>query len=907
MLIGRDRELAALDRVLSGARVAQSGALALVGEAGIGKSTLLDEAVRSAGDGLLVLRATGSPLERDLAFAVLHQLLGPVLDHRMALPGPQVEALEVALALRGGGERVDRFAVGAATLSLLSRVAKEKPVLAVVDDAHEVDRSSAEALAFAVRRLVADPVAVLAAGRPTEGSPLLTSLPRLELGGLDTHAVARLLTERAGRRAGDEVAERVRASTGGNPLAVVELAAELETVERTPPTRPPDIPARVLAAYGRRAAGLAPEARTALLVAALGDGDVARTAAAAAALDVDLAVLADAEAVGLVRIDGAALTFPHPLARASAYAVAPPQQRRDAHRALAAVLPDADRRAWHLAEATIGPDAVAADALADAARRADERGAHAVAVAGYERAADLTPEPAVRSRRLAAAGESAWEAGDASRATDLLERAEHTAADPVAAARAAARRGAVEMRGGSLTAASDLLAEALRRLDPDDPDAAALAACDLVGASFFLADTTGVRDATRRLRSLVPRLSDPTARTRARLAAGIGLITTGEDGIALVRQSVGEMVDRGSADDPLRPGWGVLGPLFLRESSTGRDLVDHAVERIRARNALGSLPYVLFLVSRDAAASDRWGDARSGYEEGIALARETGQTNDLAMLLAGLAWLESRVGSADACEEHAVEATELHARNHVHLARAWAAWARGDLALGQGDTTAALDHYRGLVAMLDEIGLLDVDLRPTPEIVECLLRAGRSEEAAACARDYADRAEAKGQPWARARAARTAALLLGPGDAAEAALAQALALQRETPDTFEEARTLLATGSMRRRDRRRAEARAPLRDAVAVFDRLGARPWADAAAAELAATGEHPRRRNDRSIDALTPQELQIARMLGSGRTTKQAAAALFLSPKTVEYHLRHVYTKLGINDRDALARALEQ
>jgi DNA-binding CsgD family transcriptional regulator len=344
--------------------------------------------------------------------------------------------------------------------------------------------------------------------------------------------------------------------------------------------------------------------------------------------------------------------------------------------------------------------------------------------------------------------------------------------------------------------------------------------------------------------------------------------------------------------------------LFLRESGTGRELVESVVDALRERSDLGTLPLLLFLVARDQATQDRWDAAEVDYAEGIALARETGATSDLAACLAGLAWLEARQGREPACREHAAEAAEISGRKHLALFQVWSLAALGDLELGLGRPEAALVHYERLDALLDRLGLDDVDLSPAPELAETLLRLGRADEARAQARTYAGRAAAKGQPWALARAARTLGLTCDDAGT-ERHFTQALEHHRRTLDPFELARARLAFGTRLRRARRRIEAREQLRAALATFDELSASPWAEQAVTELRATGETAHRRRASTTTELTPQELRIATMLAAGRTTRETAAALFLSPKTVEYHLRHVYIKLGVTFRGELATVL--
>lgn len=906
MLIGRDAERRALARLAVAARVSESGALLVVGEAGQGKTALLTDLAERA-EGLRVLWARGSESESDLAFGGLDQLVRPLLPLLGEIPEPQALALETALALRPGA-RADRFAISAATLSLLGRAAEERPVLVLVDDAHALDRPSAEALAFVARRILADPLGLVVASRPTAGVLLDAGLPRIEVEGLSPTEVTALLTERSGHRLPEDVAARVHEATAGNPLAVVELAAAApELLDGLTPATPIGVPDRVVAEYVRRTAGLAPAARTALLVASVAStASVAEgsavTAAAVARLGAGWEDLREAEAAGLVALRPGGVEFRHPLARAGAYAAASAEQRREAHLAVAAVTDDPDRRAWHRGEGTLGLDDEVADEMAAAARRSLDRGAYWVAASSYERSAALATDRQQRVERLLAAGEAADLAGHGSRAGALLDLAAAENTDPRRRGRVDALRGAVEQRWGSLERSRELIRRSLTTLAPVDPDAAVDAATDLVATCFYLGDTALASQTADLLDGLAGRAA-AAARIRCLLVAGVARVLAGEDGIASIRAAVSAMAGAPPQADDRRPSWRVIGPLFLREeSATARGLAELAERQLRDRSAIGSLAGLLFVVARFAASTDRWDDAARHYQEGITLAREAGQPTDLAMLLAGLAWLEARTGAEESCRKHAAEALGLAARHRVHLARIWATYALGDLALGAGRHTEALERYAELQAFLERIGFRDVDLSPAPELVECLHRTDRPDEAARLAEEYRRRATAKGQPWALARAERTSALVV---DDPRAGLARAVELHAASPDRFEEARTRLVLGEVERRARRRTASREPLRGALASFESLGARPWADRAAVELEATGERPHRRADRSIDLLTPQELQVATLLAEGRTTRQAAAAMFLSPKTVEYHLRHAYTKLGINTRTDLAAVL--
>ena len=336
----------------------------------------------------------------------------------------------------------------------------------------------------------------------------------------------------------------------------------------------------------------------------------------------------------------------------------------------------------------------------------------------------------------------------------------------------------------------------------------------------------------------------------------------------------------------------------------GRDVIPTVVAHSRRRSDIGGLPMLLFYVARDQATTDRWDDAVAGYTEGIQLAREAGQATDLTACLAGLSWLEARRGDVDSCRVHADEALAIARVHHLGFFQAWAMTALAELELGLGRADAALDRYRELDAVLADLGLEDVDLSPAAEMVEAMVHLGLADEASSLAAALTARAEVKGQPWSLARAARAAGLTC-PDEDVDVCFSVALAYHQHTPDDFEAARTELAYGARLRRLKRRVDARPHLRTALAAFERLGAVPWADQAAAELRATGETAQRRSTTGLDHLTPQELQVARMLAGGRTTRETGAALFLSPKTIEYHRRNVYLKLGIRSREELADAI--
>ncbi|MCW2605473.1 MAG: transcriptional regulator, LuxR family, partial [Frankiales bacterium] len=510
-----------------------------------------------------------------------------------------------------------------------------------------------------------------------------------------------------------------------------------------------------------------------------------------------------------------------------------------------------------------------------------------------------------RLARLVAAGGAAWQAGLPEHAVALL--AEVTAAGPPARVRArvAELSGAVAARTGSMEQARDLLVAAGEEVATDDPDAAVMLFADAVLACFLLGDVGAVRAAGRRIEQLAGRTTTARARLVGPVASGVAAVLVGVGGPPVIREALRAVaVDDPLVDDPRVAPWLVAGPLFLRERAPGPDLVQAVIDSVRRRSVVGGLPQLLFLLARDQATTDRWDDAEVTYTEGISLAREAGQTADLAACLAGLGWLEARRGQELRSREHLEEAVQLCVPRHIALLRCWSLYALGELELGLGRPEAALVQLDQLEALLSSLGLVDVDLSPAPERAHALLRLGRQDEAREAAAGYEERAVTKAQPWALARAHRAVMLTCGD-DEVDGHAARALACHTRTADAFELARTQLAYGTRLRRARRRIDARPPLRAALSTLELLGASPWADQAARELVATGETAARRGASLLSALTPQELQVAQMLAAGRTTREAASALFLSAKTVEYHLRHVYGKLAVSSRTELTSAL--
>jgi DNA-binding CsgD family transcriptional regulator len=907
VLLGRGLEEARIDRALADARRGVSSTLVLTGDPGIGKTALLRYALTQAA-GMRVVGARGVEFEADIPFAGLHELLRPALGLLDGIPSPAASSLRTALGLAGGGEG-DRLLIGAATLDLLTTWA-ETPLLVLVDDAHWLDRASAETIGFAARRLLADPVAFLVAIREEEPSPLREAgLEELRLGGLDPASAAALLRRSVAAPLDDEAAGRILELTAGNPLALIEIAREAHRFGSFAVHQPAPVPVTttVERAYLRRAGSLSPDARRVLLLAAAsGQPSIELLAAAAHELGLPHSAVAEVEAANaLVTVRERALRFVHPLAGAAIYHAASPADRRDAHRVLAVVMAapeSADRRAWHLAAAATGTNEEAAEALEGVGTRARELSGFAAARSAFAESARLSPDPAARRRRLLAAAESAWMAAQTDRALTHLEEVRRGLADPGLSTEADAlagriafdtgsaedgfsliRRAASEMVGSERLRAIQLLAgaslsglasgrlmdmletaaQALELVGPDDPPAAGIAAHTAYGCAAVLA---AVADAGPR-----------HLRAAAALFPQVDL--GGDPLLILCAASVG---------------------LFLREAEAGRELLERADAAARAHAPAAALPLVLFYLARDLATTDQWAAARATYEEAARLASDTDQHSWLTGSLSGLAQLDALEGRTADLRLHAVEAEALTDRYHLDFFRAWTLTAHALHELGEGRARQALAHLTALDELHRRWGNRDPDVDPAPDIAEAAMRLGDPQVATAAAERFHPAATAKGQPFALARAERALAIVASDSHF-EQHFQAALEHHARTRDSFEAARTRLSYGERLRRARRRREAREQLAAAFEEFSRLGATPWTRRALAEMGATAEHAGRSDPASRHRLTPQEMQVALALAEGMTTREAAAKLYLSPKTVEYHLRNVYDKLEIRTREEL------
>ncbi|MGI8713645.1 MAG: LuxR C-terminal-related transcriptional regulator [Solirubrobacteraceae bacterium] len=688
---------------------------------------------------------------------------------------------------------------------------------------------------------------------------------------------------------------------------MLELAADAGDLLLAPEGAPVLVSARIAVAFLKRVHQLDDAARRALVLAASSDtGDLAVLELAAARLGIEIAALADGESAGLVALRAGTAEFRHPLVRSAVYADAPVAHRREAHRALAAALPDrdVDRRAWHLAAAATGLDESASVALEQAGARARERSAYATASAAFERAGRLAAPGERRAQLLWQAAEAGWAGGLADRAVSLLAESRASTGDGGLLVELDQLDGEIALRRGPVMRSHEILTAAAARAAPEQ--AVAMLA-EATVACFFAGNTAEMLVVAQRALTALRARASVRARFLASSAIGMARIVGGDAaaGAAAMRNAIALAESSAELREDLRlQPWLATGPVFLRETGTGRSLLDHALRTARDRAAIGALPLILNMVARDQATTDRWALAEATYGEARDLARESDQQTALVFALSGLAWLHARRGREPECRACAAEALELSARLGTKLHEIWATAALGELELGLGDIANVAERFEDQLRRLCELGITDADLSPAPDLVDAYLRLGRVTDAKLLAEWFATAAEAKGQAWSLARALRCRALVALDADAAEL-FEQALGQHEGTPDTYETARTQLAYGQRLRRARNRVLGRDQLRAAIDTFERLDARPWVDRARAELAATGVTVQRRDPSTIDDLTPQELQIAVLLVDGKTTREAATALFLSPKTIEYHLRHVYQKLAIHSRDELRQAL--
>ncbi|MBF6240145.1 AAA family ATPase [Nocardia otitidiscaviarum] len=886
MLYGRATEQHRIRTLLSDARAGRSGALAVLAGPGEGKSALLRRAAELTDPSWRILRCTGIETAAELPFTALRQLLEPALPHLDVLPDPQREALSCALGLRPLANP-ERFLVGLATLSLLAELATDAPVLCLIDDAQWLDQSSLDALLFTARRLGTEGVVLLFAGRAPFRAP---GLERLCPAPLDSEQARTLLADHFPTLP-VEVRDRVLAEAAGNPLALLELPGMNPGMPQVGPLALSD---RLLAGYQQHIAALPEAARRALLVAAADDaGELATVLRVLAALGAGPDALAAAERGGLVDISGQRVLFRHPVMRAAAYRSAPADARRAVHAALATALADdPDRQAWHLAEAAREPNETVAAALESAAVRARDRCGHGAAASTWERAAQLSPAPRERARRLVEALENAAGAGRFDSAERLADELAPLPADPVWRARIARVRAYTAFERGAPERAYRLLRAGAAAVAATDPERAAVLLLEAGRCAWAAADLGALREARDQLRELPPSLD----RDRFLLAydGALGLYADDPaDGIALLRRNRATASELRQRDPVVRLVLSTQA-IVLGDTDATRDLLTELAEDCRAQGAAGWLATVESRLAQVEFMAGRFREAELLATEAAQLGDHVDQPMRGTHAAAVLALTAAAMGDAARC----LELVERYRQGPPIAAmhRTQFDWAVAVLDMARGDFESALDRMEALDRTpMNRHGQW---LSVYADRIEAAVRIGRPERARKPLDALRIWAAALDAPWAQALLLRGRAVLTGDPDA----YARALELHTAAGRWFDRARTGLLYGEWLRHQHRFAAARTELHTAADSFDRVGAHSWAERARAELRAAGAVATTGRE-SVAALTPQELQVARLAATGGTNREIAARLFLSPKTVGHHLSRVFRKLGVANRVELAR----
>jgi DNA-binding CsgD family transcriptional regulator len=902
VLYGRQREVRALDALIEAVSAGRSAVLVVRGQPGVGKTALLEHLVGQASFGR-VARAAGVQSEMELAFAGLHQLCAPMLERLADLPAPQREALRTAFGL-SGGDAPDRLLVGLAVLNLLSEVATEQPLICVVDDVQWLDRASAQALTFVARRLQAESVALVFAVREPNAEPGLIGLPELVVEGLRDDDARALLASAIRGPLDEHVRERIIAETRGNPLALLELPRGLTPAGLAGGFGAPHLlplSGRIEESFQRRVAQLPPATQMLLLVAAAEPvGDRAVVWGAAEQLAIPLAAAAPAATAGLGEF-GARVRFGHPLVRSAVYRAASPQERQRVHRALAAATdPEAapDRRAWHRAQAAAGPDEEVAEELERSAGRAQARGGLAAAAAFLGTAVELTLQPALRVRRALDAAAAMHQAGAPDTASTLLMTAEAGPLDELQQARIEVLRAQIafaQHRGGD---APPLLLKAAKRLEELDVSSARDTYLEALAAAMFVGRPTGgvgVAEVAQAARTAPPPAGTPRPADLLLDALAVRLTEGQTAATPRLRQALDAF--RTSSGRGEQETW-----LWLA-SRTCMDLWDHeswdlisarGLRLAREAGALSALPQALSSrVGVQLHAGDLHGVA-SLLEEAEAVTQATGSDVVAYIALALAAW-QGREAEAAQVE---AGAAELELRDDG-VGLTVMHWARAVLYNGLGRYEDAMVAASRASEYPDQ--QLGVSAWGLVELVEAASRGHRPEEAAAAFSRLAERTTNSGSDWALGAEARSRALLVDD-DIAEPLYLEAIERLGRTAATVYRARAHLVYGEWLRRVRRRLDAREQLRIAHDMFTTMGLPAFAERSAREMKVTGETARKRRNDTREELTPQEGQIARLAADGLSNPQIAARLFISPRTVEYHLHKVFVKLGVNSRGALA-----
>jgi DNA-binding CsgD family transcriptional regulator/tetratricopeptide (TPR) repeat protein len=903
-LVNRDSEREHLDKLLGDVRTGHSAVLVLRGEAGGGKTALLRYAARQA-SGFRVAQIAGVEAEMELPFAGVHQLCGPMLDRLDALPTPQREALRVALGVATGNPP-DRFLISLATLSLLSAVAEERPQLCLVDDAQWLDGASAQILTFVARRLVAESMAIVFAVREPAARHF-EGLPQLPVHGLDERAAQTLLTQAIPGRIDARVRDRIVAEARGNPLALLELPRGTSPVDLAGGFEVPavaDVRGRLENHYLRRIEAL-PEATQRLLLLAAADavGDPALVWRAARYLGIGVDVLRPAEDEELLTV-GARVRFRHPLVRSAVYRAASAADRRAAHRALADATDahsDADRRAWHRAAAAAGLDEDVASELERSADRASARGGIAAAAAFLRRSVALTPNRDRRAERALAAAQASLQAGAFDPALEMLATVERAPLDGLQRARVDLLRGQIAFGQGSAGDAASLLLAAAQRLEQLDLALARETYLNVFGAAMFGGPPSAgdMLAAGRAVRALPP----PTGSPRAvdTLLDSIALLVTegrGAAAPALLRATSAFSSDDVPVDECLRCSpFATAAPNALWDDDGVRALCVRQIQIARDAGALGQLPPHLLALGNAAARGGDFAATAAHISEANAITDATGTS---ALPYPEILVLAMRGNEAETIS--LIERTsEQLASAGQGIAATVAHWAAAILYNGLGRYEDARGAAEAAISAPFDMFAAMWSL---PELVESAARTGAADVARQAVERLTETTRPAGTAWGLGVEARSRALV-SEGPVAEGLYREAVERLRGTKLRADLARSHLVYGEWLRREHRRVDARAQLRAAHDQFTSMGMEAFGERARTELLATGERARKRTVDTRGELTSQERQIAQLARDGLSNPEIGARLFLSPRTVEWHLRKVFTKLEIHSRHELANAL--
>src|SRR5262245_7967325 len=904
-LLGRRSECALLDELVVSVRAGLSGALVVRGDAGVGKSALLEYLVQHA-SGCGIARAVGVESEMELAYAGLQQLCGPFTDRIEQLPGPQRDALATGFGLRDG-EAPGRFLLGLAVLTLLSDAAEDQPLVCIVDDAQWLDAASAQALAFVGRRLVAESVGLVLAVREPTGERHFEGLPELVVAGLDDPDAQELLATVVTGPLDERVRDRIVAETHGNPLALRELPHGRTLAELAGGFGLSDGPAlsgSIEQSFGERLAALPPSTRLLVLIAAAEPtGDPVVVWRAAAELGIGQDAAAPATAAGLIDF-AVQVQFGHPLVRSAVYRAASSEQRQRVHRTLADATDadrDPDRRAWHRAHATAGLDEEIAAELERSAGRARARGGLAAGAAFHERAVELTPDPRRRAQRSLIAANAKHQAGAPDAALQLLAVAQAGPLDELEQARALLLHAQITFAMTRGIDGASLLLQAAKRLEPLDPTLARETYLEAFAAGLSTDRLVRGGDVCEVAAAVLAADWKPSVRAPDLLLDGLALLIS--EGYVAAAPTLTNAI-RAFRDEPL----------------SEEDELRWLWVACRAARTLGDY--------------DAWDELTARH---LALARRAGAFSLLPVALADRVVVELASGRIEAATSLAaesdavVEATGSHLATRASIMLAnWRGREAEALELIEAREQDLRRHREGLWFVADEYGSvlrynglgryeealaaaeqtaqdprgIGLWIRDLFELIEAAVRSGHPERAAGSIDQLAEISRAAGTDWALGSYARAAAML-AEGQAAERLYLEAIERLSRTRGSETLARAHLLYGEWLRREHRRVDAREQLRVAHTMLSDIGMDAFAERARRELLATGETVRKRTVETLEELTTQEAQVARLAAGGQTNPEIGAQLFLSPRTVEWHLTKVFGKLGISSRKELRSAL--